>query len=253
MAAPLETSRHQHGDWLFIAALLLSIGVHGVLLYLMPKPTEETPPATTALSVELLPPPKPVQPPEPPKPRPEPEKDKPKPQPKKPLPPQSKPQPIPAPHVVEAPLHQMPEPEPVRPSQPAVIAAPPPAANEPPREFVAPTPPPEPPPRVRGPSDQDMENARGNYSNLLSREFAKYKQYPRLAQMRGWQGTVKVELHMDANGKLLNSAVIESSNFDVLDRQALEMVRKASPLPPPPDVLRGRDFTIVVPVVFRLE
>ena len=87
----------------------------------------------------------------------------------------------------------------------------------------------------------------------MSREFAKHKQYPRLAQMRGWQGTSKVELHIDANGNITSSAISESSGFEALDKQALEMVRKASPLPLPPEVLRGREFTIIVPVAFRLE
>jgi protein TonB len=39
----------------------------------------------------------------------------------------------------------------------------------------------------------------------------------------------------------------------VLDKQALEMVEKALPFPAPPDVLRGNNFTITVPVPFKLE
>jgi protein TonB len=118
---------------------------------------------------------------------------------------------------------------------------------------VASVPVPVEPPKLRGPSEQDIENAHGNYSNLLSREFAKHKQYPRMAQMRGWQGTAKVELHVDANGSVTSSSISESSGFEILDKQALEMVRKATPLPQPPEALRGREFTIIVPVAFRLE
>jgi protein TonB len=98
-----------------------------------------------------------------------------------------------------------------------------------------------------------VDSALGNYGSLLSREFAKHKQYPRIAQMRGWQGTVRIELHIDANGNIISSIVSESSGFEVLDKQSLEMVRKASPLPLPPEALHGREFRIIVPIAFRLE
>lgn len=94
---------------------------------------------------------------------------------------------------------------------------------------------------------------RSNYGSVLSREFAKHKQYPRIAQLRGWQGTVRLELKIDASGTVTSSTVAESSGFEILDKQALEMVRKASPLPQPPEALRGQEFTLIVPVSFKLE
>ncbi len=71
--------------------------------------------------------------------------------------------------------------------------------------------------------------------------------------MRGWQGIVRVELQIDATGNVTSTTIAESSGFEILDKQALEMVRKASPLPLPPESLRGKEFTIVVPVSFKLE
>lgn len=71
--------------------------------------------------------------------------------------------------------------------------------------------------------------------------------------MRGWQGTVQVSLQIDAEGNASNPTISQSSGKDLLDNQALETVRKALPLPPPPNILRGKPFPIVVPVVFRLE
>lgn len=250
MAARLEIRQHTHSDAVFIAALLLSMGLHAVAFYLLPGKSVEPPPHSETLSVEIQEPPKPLPPPEPPKPQPAKEKPQPQAPQKKPLPPAPQPKPQAAqipPAATPAPSAH--EPEPV---QPPVIAAAPPI-KESPQNFTVPTPPPEPPSPPKGPSDQDIENARGIYSNLLAREFAKYKQYPRIAQMRGWQGTVKVELHIDAVGNIRSSTVSESSNFEVLDKQALEMVRKASPLPQPPELLRGREFILIVPVVFRLE
>jgi protein TonB len=98
-----------------------------------------------------------------------------------------------------------------------------------------------------------MDAARNLYGSQLAREIAKHKQYPRIAQMRGWQGEVVVDLRLDGNGKVLSSKIHTTSGFDVLDKQALEMVKKASPFPAPPDALRGSLFNILVPVSFRLE
>ena len=47
--------------------------------------------------------------------------------------------------------------------------------------------------------------------------------------------------------------VARSSGFPVLDEQALTMVKGTVPLPEMPAALRGREFAITVPVVFRLE
>lgn len=251
MAAPQETSSHRNSHAHLAVTLLISVALHAVLFGVLPRIGEEKPLQQPVLSVELLKPqPKPLPPPpEPPKP--EPVKEKPKTE-KKPLPPPPKIQQTPAPKAEPQVLPPVtnPVPEPVKPSPPPVMTAPP--TTEPPKEATSVVPVPE-PVRPRGPSEQDIENARGNYGSLLSREFAKYKQYPRLAQMRGWQGTVKVELHIDAAGNIRSSSVIESSNYEVLDKQALEMVRKATPLPQPPEALRGREFTIIVPINFRLE
>jgi TonB family protein len=44
-----------------------------------------------------------------------------------------------------------------------------------------------------------------------------------------------------------------SSGHDVLDQQALVMARGLSPWPLPPDELREREITVLVPVEFRLQ
>ncbi len=96
-------------------------------------------------------------------------------------------------------------------------------------------------------------NALGEYGNLLGRAIAKHKQYPRIAQTRGYQGDVLLDLKLDGNGNVLSAKIKESSGYESLDKQALEMVRKAAPFPAPPQALRNRTFNITVPVSFKLE
>jgi protein TonB len=227
--------------------LALSIALHALAIWQLPSIKIEKEPPEPTLIVEIAPPkkvePPPVEMPE------SPAEQPPKPTPPKP---QLKPEPIvkakPSPSpIAEPPPSNTPEPV-AQPAPPAVIAAAPKADAQP--VFTAP--PPE-PSKPAVPSQQDVDTDSRPYGILLGKAIAKQKQYPRIATIRGWQGDVTLELKLDGNGNLLSSKVHESSTFEVLDKQALEMVKKALPFPPPPDALRGHSFTILVPVSFRLE
>jgi protein TonB len=229
-------------DNTLLPAIIISLGLHVVALTTLRAFNLQQSPVPPTLEIELQKP-KPVPPPPPP---PEP----PKPEPAKSIPKKLPPPPVRAP--LPTPEHRTPEPitptAPPAPPPPQVIAAAPSKDAEP--TFVAP---PAPEPEKPKTPPPDIDAALGNYGSLLAREFAKYKQYPRIAQMRGWQGIVKIKLEIDASGTVASSTVVTSSNFESLDNQALEMVKKATPLPLPPEALRHKPFTITVPVVFRLE
>ena len=77
--------------------------------------------------------------------------------------------------------------------------------------------------------------------------------YPKIAQMRRWQGLVVVDLQLSQDGQLASSKVIQGSGFDLLDKESLEMVKRASPFPVPPEILKNRSFSIIVPIQFKLE
>lgn len=90
------------------------------------------------------------------------------------------------------------------------------------------------------------------YGRSVAGALAAHQRYPRVAQLRQWQGTTLLQLEFAADGRLIESRVLNSSGHDVLDRQALEMLRAAQPLPAPPTALAGRPLVVNVPVVFRL-
>jgi periplasmic protein TonB len=136
------------------------------------------------------------------------------------------------------------------PPQPNVIAIAPIENTTPTTTVAAPV---AEPPKPVDFSQVELDNALGEYGNALGRAIAKQKQYPKIAQMRSWQGDVMLDLKLDGNGKVLSATVSESSGHETLDKQALEMVRKASPFPLPPLALRDRTFNIKVPVSFKLE
>ncbi len=119
---------------------------------------------------------------------------------------------------------------------------------------VAPTPPAETVSKIPNivPQEQ-LTQYLESYSSLLANAIAKYKQYPKIAQMRGWQGTVIADLEIDSKGTVISIKIKKSSTYEVLDNEALEMIRKASPFPAPPESLRGKNFNVLVPISFKLE
>ncbi|MBI4190617.1 MAG: TonB family protein [Betaproteobacteria bacterium] len=91
------------------------------------------------------------------------------------------------------------------------------------------------------------------YGQALSRAIARQQRYPRIAQVKGWQGTVEIAMQIAPGTRLQQVTVLRSSGFDVLDQHALEMVRDAAPLPPAPEPLRSSEFSVRMPIVFRLN
>jgi periplasmic protein TonB len=233
-------TQYNHSDKVLHWTLLLSIFVHAVGIYLIPKIDYTPEQEPKILTVELAPPPQPKAAPEPPQPV---QQQPIKPQPVKPLP-----QKIPTP-VAE----KSPEPQRVAEPPPNIITAP--AKPENPAPVVAPAPP-APPEPVRAPPPPppqvDYDGLSQQYARLISREVAKNKQYPKVAQMRGWQGEAIIQILVDANGKVLESRIHTSSGFDILDKQAIKMVNEAN-LPLPPEALRNKPISVLIPISFKLE
>jgi protein TonB len=93
----------------------------------------------------------------------------------------------------------------------------------------------------------------GQYRLALIGTARRHKLYPETARERGWEGRVAVELVVDADGALAAATVRQSSGHAVLDREALEMLRRAAALTPVPPALKGREFRLEVPVQFELR
>jgi periplasmic protein TonB len=227
-----------------IWAIICSILLHILLFVVIPNfKFDAINKIPDTLTVEILQPkpPEPVVIPEPPKPV---EPIKPAPEPIKPLPKKEfKPEP--------KPIETRPEPVQAEPPPPPAVITAAPKVDAPP-VITVPPPPPEPPKKIEL-NEDDINAALNQYGGTLGRAIAKHKQYPKIAQMRGWQGDCLLDLKIGSSGIVLSASVKESSGHEALDNQALEMVRKAAPFPTPPDVLRGRSFNITVPVSFKLE
>jgi protein TonB len=146
--------------------------------------------------------------------------------------------PTPAPASVDAP-----------PREPVVMSKP---ETSPPVDFTVPPPPPPPVAKVVEPQGPSPDALAG-YGRSVSQALARHREYPRLALMRGWEGSTTLKLRVAPGGKLAEAAVHQSSGHEVLDDQALAMVKRLGSLPLPPESLRDREFAVLVPVVFQLQ
>ncbi len=82
---------------------------------------------------------------------------------------------------------------------------------------------------------------------LITRELT----YPAIARRKGWQGVVKLELHIEADGSITGLQLDETSGYAVLDRAALQCLQTAH-IPDASQWLRGKPADIIVPVEYRL-
>jgi protein TonB len=81
----------------------------------------------------------------------------------------------------------------------------------------------------------------------------RYKRYPRVAMDNNWEGDVVVRMVIGANGMLTSVSVKTGSGHEVLDSQALEMFKRATPLVPIPSALRGKEFSIELRAIYNLR
>lgn len=182
--------------------------------------------------------------------------------------PSASPEPVseipPGPEQVEAPPQPEPEPEPeplpeIEPDPPVVekaeIALPPAPEPEPPEEPVeeekeeveqttAPA--------EGAPSLSQSRQAVSWQSALLGR-LERFKRYPSEAQRARREGVVYVRFTMDREGKVLSKRIEQSSGSSALNREALDLLDRAQPLPPPPPDVEGEVIELVVPVEFFLK
>jgi periplasmic protein TonB len=86
-------------------------------------------------------------------------------------------------------------------------------------------------------------------SRLMS-HLERRKRYPSAARSNREEGTVYVRFRIDDSGNVLSVSLSRSSGYPTLDNAVLDMVRAASPVPPPPP---GVNKTITAPVRFNIR
>jgi periplasmic protein TonB len=129
---------------------------------------------------------------------------------------------------------------------PASVAKPSPDPAPPKKETAAPEPKPVPP----APPASD---AKPTWQGQVLAALNKVKRYPREASFRRQQGVPYIRFVMNRAGVVLSVQLERSSGFRPLDNEALALPKRASPLPKPPEDVRGDSIELVVPVEFFMR
>jgi len=126
------------------------------------------------------------------------------------------------------------------PSSQTLPASPPHGTSAENEASALPTPaPPAPPPR--------------DYLSRLAAYLNSFKNYPYDARRKHEEGTVRLHFIMDRMGHVLSYNIAGSSGSSALDNEALELIRRADPLPAVPPDYPGNTLNLVVPIIFSLH
>lgn len=126
--------------------------------------------------------------------------------------------------------------------------------QEAPQEIETPKPQVQPPaPETRAPPKtehigQFTQASANAYNALVFGHLQRFKRYPSAAH--GAVGTVVVQFALDRDGKVISGVVTKSSGNNVLDREAIEILRRASPFPAFPAAKSGAQDSFLAPVSF---
>ena len=128
-----------------------------------------------------------------------------------------------------------------KPPQPKVSA--PPAPPEEARVAAAPMP---------GASVDPPSATLPTWKGLLFRHLQRHKRYPVEAQRARQQGIAYVRFVMGRDGRVLSARLEQSAGSALLDREAMEWLQRAQPLPALPMDQPGESIEIIVPFQFKM-
>lgn len=88
------------------------------------------------------------------------------------------------------------------------------------------------------------------WQSRVAARLNRHKRYPSAARKARQEGVVRVRFTFDGGGNVQSVALVASSGVAELDQEAVNTVRRASPIPAPPP---GVHNTITVPMRFDLR
>ena len=103
------------------------------------------------------------------------------------------------------------------------------------------------------PRYSEEEAALNHYILEVQKTIFRSLDYPRLAQEAGWQGAVKIKLHINSEGELLDVKISESSGYLSFDNNVLKIAESLSPYPPFPSYIELKDLWIDIPIVYEID
>ncbi len=98
-----------------------------------------------------------------------------------------------------------------------------------------------------------VEDPASAYAKLVQGRILDKLVYPITAKQAGFQGTAKLSLKLSYQGDLLDLKLKDTSNYRVLDDDALSTAQSAGPYPPFPPAIKEREISVDIPITYKLE
>ncbi|MEN0035413.1 MAG: TonB family protein [Cellvibrio sp.] len=109
--------------------------------------------------------------------------------------------------------------------------------------------------------EEDDDSSALTAQSLLARQFyvsdaikkirSKTK-YPQRALDRGQAGNVRVGIIIDRQGNIIGTNILENSKFELLNKEAIEAIKRSAPFPALPAEIAGARFEFSVPMRWTL-
>lgn len=96
-------------------------------------------------------------------------------------------------------------------------------------------------------------DAKAAYMQQIVAHLQRHKSYPAAARANHVEGTVTVTFTLNRGGSVIASHIARGSGSAELDREALEMLKRAQPFPAPPPGLSDAQFPFTAPMRYYLR
>ncbi len=97
-----------------------------------------------------------------------------------------------------------------------------------------------------------MNDATKRYIRKLMRHLSQFKKYPSALKKAHIEGTPIIRFTFNQAGEVLETTIKKRSKHKALDQAAMEVFKKANPLPPIPQALKRDTLTMSLPIEFDL-
>ena len=95
---------------------------------------------------------------------------------------------------------------------------------------------------------ESLARVRASWQKELVAHLNHFKHYP---PGESESAEIVVRLALDDSGRVASATILRSSGREPFDQAALDMVRRADPVPKPPSVVAEAGLTFALPVIFR--
>ena len=109
----------------------------------------------------------------------------------------------------------------------------------PPAAPPEPQAPPSPPSAAATPAPSAAASGQTTFQGLVLAKIERARRYPPAARARREEGVATVAFTMTRGGKVTSTSIVSGTGSSLLDREALETVRRAQPLPAVPDEIEA--------------